>query len=102
MKRLSDIPLEIAERLDLPAESVAGVPKLTVTGRRRALVENHCGLLALGIVGAGIFAGSIRDIRIVVDGGRVRVCIRGTNLQLVAMDSTALLISGTIACAEFA
>ena len=45
MKRLSDIPLEIAERLDLPAESVAGVPKLTVTGRRRALVENHCGLL---------------------------------------------------------
>jgi len=39
---------------------------------------------------------------IVVDGGRVRVCIRGTNLQLVAMDSTALLISGTIACAEFA
>ena len=58
--------------------------------------------LALGIVGAGILAGSIRDIRIVVDGGRVRVCIRGTNLQLVAMDSTALLISGTIACAEFA
>ena len=45
VKRLSDIPLEIAERLDLPAESVAGVPKLTVTGRRRALVENHCGLL---------------------------------------------------------
>ena len=46
MRRLSDIPLEIAERLDYPAESVTGVPKLTVTGRRRALVENHCGLLA--------------------------------------------------------
>ena len=86
MKRLSDIPLEIAERLDLPAESVAGVPKLTVTGRRRALVENHCGLLEYS------------HECIVVDGGRVRVCIRGTNLQLVAMDSTALLISGTIAC----
>ena len=108
VKRLSDIPLEIAERLvsvgltvillylwagddlDLPAESVAGVPKLTVTGRRRALVENHCGLLEYS------------HECIVVDGGRVRVCIRGTNLQLVAMDSTALLISGTIACAEFA
>ena len=85
VKRLSDIPLEIAERLDLPAESVAGVP-----GRRRALVENHCGLLEYS------------HECIVVDGGRVRVCIRGTNLQLVAMDSTALLISGTIACAEFA
>lgn len=90
VKRLSDIPLEIAERLDLPAESVAGVPKLTVTGRRRALVENHCGLLEYS------------HECIVVDGGWVRVCIRGTNLQLVAMDSTALLISGTIACAEFA
>ena len=76
VKRLSDIPLEIA--------------KLTVTGRRRALVENHCGLLEYS------------HECIVVDGGRVRVCIRGTNLQLVAMDSTALLISGTIACAEFA
>ena len=84
------VGIEIAERLDLPAESVAGVPKLTVTGRRRALVENHCGLLEYS------------HECIVVDGGRVRVCIRGTNLQLVAMDSTALLISGTIACAEFA
>lgn len=65
VKRLSDIPLEIAERLDLPAESVAGVPKLTVTGRRRALVENHCGLLEYS------------HECIVVDGGRVRVCIRG-------------------------
>ena len=61
MGRLSDIPLEIAERLDYPAESVAGVPKLTVTGRRRT-----------------------------------RVCLRGTDLQLVAMDSAAVLISGTI------
>ena len=59
MKRLSDIPLEIAERLDLPAESVAGVPKLTVTGRRRALVENHCGLLEYS------------HECIVVDGGRL-------------------------------
>ena len=53
-------------------------------------MENHCGLLEYS------------HECIVVDGGRVRVCIRGTNLQLVAMDSTALLISGTIACAEFA
>ena len=78
MGRLSDIPLEIAERLDYPAESVAGVPKLTVTGRRRALVENHHGLLAYS-----------REC-IIIDGGRA------------AMDSAAVLISGTIVCAEFA
>ena len=87
MGRLSDIPLEIAERLDYPAESVA---KLTVTGRRRALVENHHGLLAYS-----------REC-IIIDGGRTRVCLRGTDLQLVAMDSAAVLISGTIVCAEFA
>ena len=71
VKRLSDIPLEIAERLDLPAESVAGVPKLTVTGRRRALVENHCGLLEYS------------HECIVVDGGRVRVCIRARTRQVL-------------------
>lgn len=90
MRRLSDIPLEIAERLDYPAESVAGVPKLTVTGQRRALVENHHGLLAYS-----------REC-IIIDGGHTRVCLRGTDLQLVAMDSAAVLISGTIVCAEFA
>ena len=95
MGRLSDIPLEIAERLDYPAESVAGVPKLTVTGRRRALVENHHGLLAYS-----------REC-IIIDGGRhfiisFQLCLRGTDLQLVAMDSAAVLISGTIVCAEFA
>ena len=60
MKRIADIPEEIAGRLDLPAETVAGVPKLTVTGRRRALIENHRGLLQYS-----------RDC-IEVDGGRVR------------------------------
>ena len=74
----------------LRAQGERDARALTVTGRRRALVENHCGLLEYS------------HECIVVDGGRVRVCIRGTNLQLVAMDSTALLISGTIACAEFA
>ena len=89
MKRIADIPEEIAGRLDLPAETVAGVPKLTVTGRRRALIENHRGLLQYS-----------RD-RIEVDGGRVRLRIRGANLQLVAMDRSDLLISGVILSAEF-
>ena len=89
MKRIADIPEEIAGRLDLPAETVAGVPKLTVTGRRRALIENHRGLLQYS-----------RDC-IEVDGGRVRLRIRGANLQLVAMDRSDLLISGVILSAEF-
>lgn len=89
MKRIAELPEEIADRLDLPAESMAGVPKLTVTGRRRVLIENHRGLLEYS-----------RDC-IEVDGGRVRLRIRGTNLQLVAMDRSDLLISGIILSAEF-
>lgn len=89
MKRIAEIPEEIAGRLDLPAETVAGVPKLTVTGRRRALIENHKGLLQYS-----------HDC-IEVDGGRVRLRIRGSNLQLVAMDRSDLLISGVILSAEF-
>ncbi len=57
MRRLSDIPLEIAERLDYPAESVTGVPKLTVTGRRRALAfcNNSGPAFLVGAAGVGVF-----------------------------------------------
>ena len=64
--------------------------RVTAVGSGRVLVENHCGLLAYS-----------REC-IIIDGGRTRVCLRGTDLQLVAMDSAAVLISGTIVCAEFA
>lgn len=89
MGRIARLPEEIAARLDLPAEAVAGVPKLTVTGRRRALVERHRGLLQYS-----------RDC-IEIDGGRVRVRLRGTGLELVAMDREDLLIAGVILSAEF-
>lgn len=89
MGRLSDIPLEIAERLiirrnpwpvceadrDRPAARAGGKPL------RLLAYSREC---------------------IIIDGGRTRVCLRGTDLQLVAMDSAAVLISGTIVCAEFA
>ncbi len=90
MKRLSDIPLEIAERLDYAGGIRDRCAEADRDRPARALVENHCGLLAYS------------HECIVVDGGRTRVCMRGTDLQLVAMDSAALLISGTIVCAEFA
>ena len=90
MKRLSDIPLEIAERL----VSVGLTVILLYLWAGDDLARACCAIT----FGSSEYSHEC----IVVDGGRVRVCIRGTNLQLVAMDSTALLISGTIACAEFA
>lgn len=74
----------LAERLDLPAEAVAGVPRVTVTGRERVLVENHKGLL------------SYTDTEVEVNGRAVRVRIRGDGLLLRAMDREMLLVTGTI------
>ena len=61
----------LADRLDLPAEA-AGLLKLTVMGRGRALIEQHRGL-----------AGYTHE-RIEVLGGRTRLIINGEALELAA------------------
>ena len=80
--------IEIAERFDLPAEALAGIPKLTLTGTSRAHVENHKGLL-------GYSAECI-----VVSGGRVRLRLVGANLELRAMDMGDLVVTGDIHAVE--
>ena len=74
----------LAGRLDLPADGVAGAPKVTVTGTSRVLVENHRGLLAYS------------DTEVTVDGKSTRVRVRGDGLLLRAMDREMLLVTGTI------
>lgn len=76
---------QLADRLDLPAEVVAGVPQVTLTGQTRVLIENHKGIL------------SYTDTEVEVSGGKaVRVRVRGADLLLRAMDSEMLLITGNI------
>ena len=74
---------EITERFDLPAET-AGLPKVTITGGRQVLVENHKGLLE--------YSGE----QIEINGGRLRVRIRGTGLELRAMSRELVLVTGQI------
>ena len=78
------------ELFEIPAEVVAGVPKLTVTGCRRVLVENHKGITAYG-----------REL-IEINGGHVKVRIQGDGLELVAMNQRELMITGQIFAVEFA
>ena len=78
-----------AELLDLPVESLAGVPRLTLIGCRSAVVEQHRGLLLY-----------TRE-QIDVDGGRVRLRLRGSELELRAMDPSVLIIRGEIVSAEY-
>ena len=75
----------LANRLDLPAEVVANVPKVTVTGTERVLIENHRGIL------------SYTDTEVEVGGSRgSSVRVRGAGLLLRAMDREMLLVTGTI------
>lgn len=83
-----DLPEETADRFDLPADAVAGMPRITITGRSRVLIENHRGLLEYG------------EELIEVAGGRIRVRIHGTDLQLRAMDHSDLVIHGHILSVE--
>ncbi len=80
---------ELAEKLDLPAEAMTAAVKLTIIGRRSALVEHHGGLLGYSgeCVEVGTGAGLVR--------------ILGQGLSLGAMDTDALLIRGNISAVEF-
>ena len=75
---------QLAEKLDLPAEALAGAARVTVTGRNRVLIDNHRGILAY------------TDELLEVSCGRERIRVRGENLLLRAMDHEELLLTGTI------
>jgi len=81
--------LRAANFFDLPDEILDGTPRVTVTGRRRVVVENHKGILEYG------------ENTIVINGGGDYVRIRGDGLELVAMNAEELLIAGTILNVEF-
>ena len=73
-----------AELFDLPADAVAGVPRLELVGDGELRVENHKGILAYG-----------RE-EIHVSGGVFLVKITGQDLELRAMTGIELLITGKI------
>ena len=74
-----------AEVFDLPGDVVAGLPRVELTGSRELRMENHKGILAYG------------TDEIHVSGGKLIIKIRGSNLELRAMNASELLITGEIA-----
>ena len=74
-----------AEVFDLPGDLVAGLPRVEITGSRELRMENHKGILAYG------------PEEIHVSGGKLIIKIRGSNLELRAMNAGELLITGEIA-----
>ena len=84
MKKLRELPYELADKLELPEDVLLGSAKLTVTGGRSAVIENHRGVL------------EYTAERIGVAVPRGKGCLDGTGLRLKAMNKNELLVGGRI------
>ena len=73
-----------AQLMELPADVLAGLPRLELIGDGELRIENHKGILAYGT----------QEIH--VSGGAFLVKISGTDLELRAMTGLELLITGHI------
>lgn len=76
--------------LDLPADALAGLPRVELVGDGEVRMENHRGILAYG------------EEEIHVSGGGFVVKIVGQGLKLRAMTGVELLVTGRIAAIELA
>lgn len=78
---------QLIDRLELPPDAL-GMPKLTISGRRRVLIENHSGILCYC------------DELIEINCRSMKLRIRGDGLKIVAMDKKDMLICGRLLSAE--
>ena len=79
----------VAELVDLPADVVAGLPRLEMVGGRQLYLEHHTGILSY----------SEEQIDVNTPGGVLRV--RGERLSLLAMTAEELRIGGQIEGVEW-
>ena len=84
----TDLIQRIAALADVQPESMANVPRITISGGGRVLVEGHRGLLEYG------------EDRIAAAGPGYRILIKGEKLALVAMDRRELVVSGRLWAVE--
>lgn len=84
-RRRQSILEKTAQVFDLPADVVAGLPRLELVGDSELRMENHRGILAYGT----------QEIHI--SGGAFGVKVCGEELELRAMNALELLITGHIA-----
>lgn len=84
MKSFADRLEQLEEKAGLPGEALSGELKISVTAGKRALVENHRGIL------------SFENTIVTVAARRGRVTLRGEGLYIAAMSDRWLLICGKI------
>ena len=87
-KRRPGLREKTAQLFDLPADVVAGLPRLELVGDGELRMENHRGILSYGT----------QEIHI--SGGAFGVRVSGEELELRTMNSLELLITGNIRAIE--
>lgn len=83
-KRPRSLLEKTVQALDLPADALAGLPRVELVGDREVRMENHRGILAYG------------EQEIHVSGGPFVIKVMGEGLELRAMTGLELLITGHI------
>lgn len=78
----------IADKLDIPGESLLDAPRITISGGGWVLVEGHRGLLEYA------------QDRIAAAGPGCRILIKGEKLGLVTMNRRELVVSGRLWAVE--
>lgn len=89
MKRVKDLPQELAEKMELPVEVLPGTEGVSIMGGRQAFIEGHRGILEYS------------EERLVLALRKGRIIINGSGLRLEAMNAGELLLSGRIESVEW-
>lgn len=84
MKKIRELPGELAEKMHIPGEIMPAAGIITVTGGRHALVQDHRGIVEYS------------EERIVLALKRGKLNLTGADLQLKAMNGGELVIMGRI------
>jgi len=80
--------LRASRAFDMPADVLAGQPRLQLIGTGELRMEGHKGILSYGTE------------EIHISGGKLVVQVKGNGLELRAMNPTELLITGEIRVVE--
>lgn len=88
MKHAQKILEAASERLDLPGDITAGLPKLELTGFSQLSVEHHKGVL------------EYTDTAVTVAVGIGNVRITGTRLSITLMNHSFVVITGRLSNVE--
>ena len=81
---MPDIGSKLLRVFDITEDALGTVPRITLTGDSRVMIENHRGLAVY------------EREHIAVNGGRLLVSLHGEDLELMEMNKNEIVISGRV------